>query len=579
MDIFSSIQFRSRFAGIFIFGNHLTENVQPLKDAIQLAKQKTGQKKVILIAHSMGGLVSRAYIEGDNYQNDVSSLFTFGSPHTGIPGDVLAFFSNGVSLGKFCEWQKAVCDFSILGMGLFNQTYTPRRTGVEYHAISGDAPFWSRNTLGKAMDVLIAGADDGIVPLSSGIGLAGPVGLAVYDEVHSQAFGSQSYFIQSSGTSGSYVDCLKPILVDKTRNYCASGVRKITTSERTPDLAVHVPFEFGTLLAGGSVTRSIELGSGAALFAAQWQTGTVAVRLVSPSGQTIDPTFAASHPSEVSYDTDGLSASYYLTSTVAGAWRLVLQADAVPAQGSAYTTFAAFDSEIALTGSTDRTWYTPGATATITASLSGSPASAVITATILRTDGVTDTVSLHQAGPGVFAGNYTVPDAPGYTEVRFTANGTTTANAPFERGVSQAIQIAASTAAKLSGSYADRGEDSAGDGLYEVLAVDVGVTANVSGTFAVAAQLVSAADGSLIAQAATSASLITGTHTLTLRFDGDTIRAAKQDGPYRVTSVLLIDNRAAALPVQEAMDVWTTTAYKWQEFGTPLQLFLPSVTR
>ena len=39
------------------------------------------------------------------------------------------------------------------------------------------------------------------------------------------------------------------------------------------------------------------------------------------------------------------------------------------------------------------------------------------------------------------------------------------------------------------------------------------------------------------------------------------------------------DKRAAALPVQEAADVWTTAVYKWQDFGTPLQLYLPSITR
>ncbi len=559
----------------------VVENVRPLKEAIDRAKQKTGQKKVILIAHSMGGLVSRAYIEGGGYRDDVSALFTFGTPHGGVPVDLLAFLANGLSLGDFCEWQVAACEFSYVGIKIFNSTYSARRSGVEYHAISGDAPFWSRNKKGKAMDVLVDGPDDGIVAQSSGLDdLTGLVDRMKSDEVHTTDFGSRTYFIRDGDKSASFYDCLKPVLLDKNKKkFCGSMAKIAEPSELIPTLAARVPFEFGSLMTGQTVTRSIELGSGASLFAAQWQTGTVTVRLVSPAGQTIDPTYALGHPSEVSYDTDGVSATYYLTNTLAGAWRLVLQADSAPAQGSAYTTFAAFDSDIALTGGTDRTWYTPGATATITASLSGLPASAVITATILRGDGVTDTVSLHQTGPGRYEGAYTIPNAPGYTEVRFTASGTTAASAPFERGVSQAIQIASSTAAALSGSYADQGEDSAGDGLYEALVVDVGVTANVSGTFTLAADLVSVGTGTVIAKSATSSGLFTGTHTLTLRFDGDAIRAKKQDGPYRVTSVLLIDNRGAALPVQEASDVWTTAAYKWQDFGTPLRIYLPLVVR
>ncbi len=44
-------------------------NVPGLIEAIDRAKDRTGQSKVIVIAHSMGGLVSRAYIEGPRYLN------------------------------------------------------------------------------------------------------------------------------------------------------------------------------------------------------------------------------------------------------------------------------------------------------------------------------------------------------------------------------------------------------------------------------------------------------------------------------------------------------------------------------
>jgi|GEM_PF-5282605 len=29
----------------------------------------------------------------------------------------------------------------------------------------------------------------------------------------------------------------------------------------------------------------------------------------------------------------------------------------------------------------------------------------------------------------------------------------------------------------------------------------------------------------------------------------------------------------------KTLAVWTTPAYKWQDFGTPLRVYLPSVTR
>lgn len=41
--------------------------------------------KVDLVAHSMGGLVSRQYIQSDYYENDVDQLIFLGTPHLGAP--------------------------------------------------------------------------------------------------------------------------------------------------------------------------------------------------------------------------------------------------------------------------------------------------------------------------------------------------------------------------------------------------------------------------------------------------------------------------------------------------------------
>jgi pimeloyl-ACP methyl ester carboxylesterase len=54
---------------------------------IDRARSRSGQNKVILVAHSMGGLVSRSYIQSDAYpaRNDVERLITLGTPHVGAP--------------------------------------------------------------------------------------------------------------------------------------------------------------------------------------------------------------------------------------------------------------------------------------------------------------------------------------------------------------------------------------------------------------------------------------------------------------------------------------------------------------
>jgi pimeloyl-ACP methyl ester carboxylesterase len=56
-----------------------------LQPWIALAKKRAKSAKVILVSHSMGGLVSRSYIQDSRYAGDVERLITLGTPHRGSP--------------------------------------------------------------------------------------------------------------------------------------------------------------------------------------------------------------------------------------------------------------------------------------------------------------------------------------------------------------------------------------------------------------------------------------------------------------------------------------------------------------
>jgi len=56
-----------------------------LVHAIAHAKEVAGTTKVSIVAHSMGGLVTRAYIQGDSYQNDIKRFAMVGTPNHGAP--------------------------------------------------------------------------------------------------------------------------------------------------------------------------------------------------------------------------------------------------------------------------------------------------------------------------------------------------------------------------------------------------------------------------------------------------------------------------------------------------------------
>ncbi|MBI5734181.1 MAG: putative Ig domain-containing protein, partial [Candidatus Kerfeldbacteria bacterium] len=56
-----------------------------LQNKINQVQAVCGCAKVDLVAHSMGGLVARSYIQSDRYENDIDQLIFLGTPHLGAP--------------------------------------------------------------------------------------------------------------------------------------------------------------------------------------------------------------------------------------------------------------------------------------------------------------------------------------------------------------------------------------------------------------------------------------------------------------------------------------------------------------
>lgn len=65
-----------------------------LEPVIDKALENTGASKVNIIAHSMGGLVARSYIQRDEYNYDVDNLFLIGTPNRGS-SDVYPVWEGG----------------------------------------------------------------------------------------------------------------------------------------------------------------------------------------------------------------------------------------------------------------------------------------------------------------------------------------------------------------------------------------------------------------------------------------------------------------------------------------------------
>ena len=62
-----------------------------LKEKIDQVKEICDCQKVDVVGHSMGGLITRQYIQSDDYQDDIDKVVFLGTPHLGVPEDYLAW--------------------------------------------------------------------------------------------------------------------------------------------------------------------------------------------------------------------------------------------------------------------------------------------------------------------------------------------------------------------------------------------------------------------------------------------------------------------------------------------------------
>jgi len=73
------------FTLLYDWRNSNVDTALLLKQKIDEVKAICSCNKVDIIAHSMGGLVARQYVESDGYQNDIDQVVFLATPHLGAP--------------------------------------------------------------------------------------------------------------------------------------------------------------------------------------------------------------------------------------------------------------------------------------------------------------------------------------------------------------------------------------------------------------------------------------------------------------------------------------------------------------
>jgi hypothetical protein len=616
-----------------LFGTpRIVRQTSALRAMINFAKNQTGQSKVIILAHSLGGIVARRYIESSLYQNDVSHLFTFGSPHLGnpfnedianpmldqlVPALVPSQFIGlvrpvineikdgavGSTVNFICSTdtylvfvpistlppiaipvpvpgpgQEALCDTSVSGMTNFNLSFRPR-SGVTYHLINGHATSSNLDSLGQLLHIVIPGDDDGFIQTNSMNWPGTHDRLRTGDPHAGKPIGRSSslwYMGVNSNSSMAHLGCLKPVIIDRTEETCGTvstlSLQELAdlTPMATPSSQLIPVQSTPALTIGETITRTVNLvEDGATTFVATWGvSGTATFTLLDPTNTPINPAYAAANPDEVEYLTDGTQATYVFTNAVAGAYHMQLEVTDATTLGLKIYTQAETASEYSFTATRSRNWLPPDGEIVISAVFTGPTpiTNQQVTASIARSDGVTETVSITSPNNSNYQLTYTAPDAPGYLDVTLIATGEVSGT-EIERAAGLHFTIYPPSFS-LDGQYSPIIATDA-------VTVNVGLTAEVSGAVRVAGFLVDPA-GAAVARATVVTDVVTGTHTIALRFEGTDIYEAGLDGPYRLSRVLVVDEREEALVSDDQQGtLLTTAAYSYDYFATSHFVFLP----
>ncbi len=560
-------------------------NAALLSQQIEDIINQTGAKKVNLVAHGMGGLISRAYIEGGSYRGDVDALLMFGAPNTGLPQDEVAFFASGLPLGDFCSnRQPGLCDQSPAGMAGFNLDHPHRRAGVRYFVVSGASPLKSRSALGTVSGALAGTPNDGFTSLASGLGLAdtgGQVHAYATDENYSLLFSSPSGYVWTyfnarqtpqlaTADSRSFSECLRPILL-LNQDLCASLPAAPAAPESSAWQRTAMDHQF--IQPGQTITHSVSVPAGPALFAAQWLSGTERLTLRSPLGTLIDPVYAASHTGAITYTAGTNDLAYTFAAAAGGEWKMILEGASLPPAGTASSSFAAFPSPLVFNAKSDREWYLPGETAVISASLQGGVLnSAQVTATLIYSGGAAIHIPLASMGAGKFSASSFIQNRPGYASLAIDARGTANSQ-PFERSLDRAFLVSLRSAA-LTGSFASLARPLfSGSYFYRSLDITATLVVSASGRYGLSADLLDGSQG-LVSHTTAFIEASTGGAALVLSFPAVDLYRAGQNGPFKLANLVLSDQSRALQVLEERQTAFQISVDHYQRFGSGA-IFLP----
>jgi pimeloyl-ACP methyl ester carboxylesterase len=348
----------------------IAQNAEELARYVAGVKRATGAQAVDLIAHSMGGLVSRYYIDRLMGGRDVAQLIMLGSPHGGTSCANLP-----ASLGLYLP---ATVELRPVYLAeVFNRQIT-RRHGVPFHLLAG-------NPIIKSFQAPCTATPSDLVVGRPSVGaITAPISESPL--LHTDMTGAERIF----------KDFVAPRLQRQAGEFPAEADAPLPASTAGPEQFTKV--FTGHVDAGGGREVVINLDKlSAASFALYDTTRSLALTVRGANGNVINLTPDANGLVEIKDPAALFTLGYGFDKPAPGAWKVTLRAtEQTPGRGADYALAAKVIGGATLRARADRMVTMPDQPITILSSLElagRALTGATIQALIRRLDGGTEEVS------------------------------------------------------------------------------------------------------------------------------------------------------------------------------------------
>jgi pimeloyl-ACP methyl ester carboxylesterase len=577
-----------------------------LKAEIDNVIKEFGTDKVILIAHSKGGLVSRAAID---LGAKVEKLVTFGTPHHGIGSIQGAEFT----LEKVCKskypsdvtrranclssavnelTEDAVRNFNYSGCEWKWLALPPgwrgcvvnhgQRAGTTYFTIASD---WDLATGSIETSTYPWRADAIPYPKTANV-----------DRVMDCSSAFTNCHSEVKDTQASYCAALKLLLSNSKTGLCPSNLlttnqtkdqAKLTTDTRpiSPDDSYATTRQASVELpasASAIITASI-YSTDQALFSIWASTPPTQFLLEDPSGNVFSASVGAVSYMTATADVAGIWHQYVVSAPVAGVWKMHLTSAAALSAAALVSVKSNLDLSVHLS----RAAYPLTTPITVEVALHDGTSPVPLNSLEgrqVQPDGTITSLTLVDNGTNgdlaandnIFTALFNSGTLIGSHSLAFTATQ------GQQLRVTNAQYFVAETTAQIQSGGSAAVLDTNGNGLYDQLNVLVPLNILKAGHFEVRGSLVDLS-GNAIAYAAYSSrvagnELPVGVQAVSLSFSGGAIQQRGVNGPYKLTNVQVYSsNSNATAQIAAADNVLQTSAYSADQFEGLLYV-LTSIT-